>query len=150
MTAPGPSEPCPFGRGICRYNLYARTPPELRNCKEDKRVRIVHLRRGIVQELNLGPSWYSTAGFEPLREFTSNPPVEGTTICEYIDDVVTVLPPERSRDMSRVAAVTGWLEEHFLKKGLTLKHQTSKVLVPEGVGPESYPRTHKSSSGQRD
>lgn len=36
-----------------------------------------------------------------------------------------------------VAILMKWLEKHLLNEGLALNIQTSKVLLPEGIGTES-------------
>lgn len=48
-----------------------------------------------------------------------------------------MLPLEKSRDMSSVATLNKWLEEHPLSEEVALNRQKSKVLLPGRVGPES-------------
>ena len=57
---------------------------------------------GVKQGCNLGPLCYSAGPLKILTEFKSQPPVPGARGVWFIDDIIVILPPEFSLDMSAI------------------------------------------------
>ena len=63
---------------------------------------MVESARGVERRCNLSPLCYSAGFLKILKEFRANPPVSGARSVSFIDDITTILPPERSLNMAAI------------------------------------------------
>ena len=87
-------------------DLYAREPSKLLFKMRDGGTRVIASRSGVQQGCAIGPLCFSAGSLPILRAFQERPPVEGTQLMPFIEDLVVVIPPERATNADTVEKVT--------------------------------------------
>ena len=96
---------------------------------------MVESARGVQQGYNLGPLCYRAGSLKILKEFRTNPSVQGARAVSFIN-ITIILPPELSLDMAAIGKFTEWLQESPGVEGISLNRKKPQALIADGVGPE--------------
>lgn len=72
-----------------------------------------------------------------MKEFKSQALVTEASVVSVIDDIIAILPLERSPDIVAIGTAIEWLQERLGENGIPLNWRISQALLANEILPEN-------------